>query len=122
MKKIIILLIFLSVASVFYPKESGGPLCGPVCYPDGLHYWEKDCIDFEKTNEVIDSYTTYCFGLTIGEKKCFGIPYESNITTDIEMECDYPCHIQKIKDFCSSNPDSHIFGEHCSHFKKQCGW
>lgn len=90
MKKVILILAgVILIGIIFFPKESGGPLCGPVC-SDGLHTWQRQCIGFSVRDNYIDGFTDRCFGLPIGERRCFGTPTGSPPNTpDREMSCNY---------------------------------
>jgi hypothetical protein len=58
---------------IFYPKEIGSPLCGPVCPPTGPQYWEQSCLGVTIRKNFIDSYSNRCFGIPVGERACYGI-------------------------------------------------
>jgi len=109
------------LAGFFYPKSVGGPLCGPVCPSLGLHYWEKDCIGFRQRYSCpmsfmdffgsifgvkricADAYADYCFGLPIGEKRCYGVPYiEKGNLNNRELNCDYPCNDEEVRSICQN--------------------
>ena len=87
---LIITIILVALVGFFYPKSVGGPLCGPVCPVLGLHYYEQSCLGIKVRYTVIDSYNDICYGLPIGEKKCYGVPYTAESgSEDIELDCDY---------------------------------
>ena len=90
-KKLIYLILFLILAFIFFPKDGGGVLCGPICPLTGLHYYQKTCIGVRVGVNYIDGYSDLCFGIPIGEKQCFGIPHESLPgAKDIKLDCNYP--------------------------------
>ena len=83
---IILLLSFI----FFFPKEVGGNLCGPVCPPQGLHYFEQECFGLKIRTKVIDAYWDNCYGLPIEEKRCYGVPYtEYPKIADKVIDCNY---------------------------------
>lgn len=89
-KTIIIATIVLVLVVAFFPKKSGGPLCGPICPPDGLHYWERQCLGVVVRDNFIDGYTDRCFGIPVGERKCYGDPAGAPPNTpDVQLSCSY---------------------------------
>lgn len=139
--------IILGAVGFFYPKIVGGPLCGPVCFRLGLHKWETGCLGFQKYHTCpdmglkefltewlfndkrtcLDTFATYCFGLAIGEKRCYGMSYtdtnESNFE-DREISCDYPCNDKEIEMMCREKETLTFDGTTliCKALKEKCGW
>ena len=90
------LLAFVFIAALFVSLVShvdyfivGEPLCGPICPDLGLQYWKRDCLGYVQRTNIIDGFTDRCFGIPIGEKKCFGYSTRGeNVIT--EMKCPAP--------------------------------
>jgi hypothetical protein len=100
----IIAICLLALTIVFYPKNVGGPLCGPVCLSTGLHYYERDCIGIKvRDTSMTDSYTDTCYGLAVGKRRCYGKAYSEYLATveDHLMNCDYPCGDETLLRKCS---------------------
>ena len=115
----LVLLIFF-----FYPKNSGGPLCGPICPELGLHYYRQLCFGIERTNTEIDSNTVTCYGWPVGETKCYGTRYDPPSSRNVQLPCDYPCTDAKIRTSCQS-AETLTFGSiklNCDALKTQCNW
>lgn len=150
MKKILFffLIAALLLAFLIYPKDTGGSSCGDLCPSLGEHYYEKDCLGFKKIvknsvynfDEIVENignpnysydpgYSVKCYGLTIGKKRCYGVPYiEFNGTysnfVDVELDCDYPCNDEAIRNLCNDH-ESLVFNEitlNCSGTTKVCNW
>jgi len=112
---------------VFYPKNVGGPMCGPVCPSVGLHFYSQSCLGFKITRSFIDSFSVDCYGLPVGEKKCYGVPYTNSIDfnyKDSEMDCNYPCDDTSIKDMCKVNTTLDFMGliVECDRLSTYCNW
>lgn len=132
-KNLLLIIIIVAIVSViFYPKDVGRPLCGPICPGVGLHYYEIPCIGFEARYNVIDFYWDVCYGLSYGEKKCYGVPYtewnnwEKIGTRELntQLDCDYPCNDPEIKSMCQTqeNLNFGIVILNCNTTKEKCGW
>jgi len=120
---LIITIVIISLVAFFFPKNVGGPLCGPVCPGVGLHYYEKSCFGFKVRHTVIDSYSDICYGLSIGEKKCFGVPYTEG-SGNVQLDCNYPCNDNTVKNMCQ-NQENLTFGSltiNCDALNRKCGW
>jgi hypothetical protein len=122
---LIILVIIIGLLAFFYPKNVGGPLCGPVCPSLGLTSFRQDCLGFKVRYTMIDGYSDNCYGLPIGERKCYGIPYdEKSNFNDRELSCNYPCNDENIREICSKStnitvgPETHS----CEAINEKCNW
>lgn len=49
----------------------GGPMCGPICGPDGPHYWERDCDGKVTRTNIIDSNYDTCAGTATGQCRIY---------------------------------------------------
>lgn len=110
----------------FYPKDVGGPLCGPVCSSQGLHYYKKQCLGIKVRSAYIDAYDDVCYGVPVSEKKCYGVPYrrDDNVKQDIELDCKYPCGDLFVKELCQSE-ETVKFGietYECKALAVKCNW
>ncbi len=136
----ILLTLACMLTLLFYPKRVGGPLCGPECLPKGLHYWSVECLGIRKryscSMSIIDfikdflglerkictdTFADYCFGIPVGEKKCYGVPYLGSGNVDVQLDCNYPCSDSKIKELCRSGYDNESEIP-CDWIKEKCGW
>lgn len=126
----IVVVLVLASIGFFYPKEVGGNLCGPVCPSRGLHYYKQGCLGIDKRYTAIDASWTICYGLPIGEKKCYGVPYtepEEEIDKaiiDRELDCNYPCNDEDVRGMCQ-NQEAIIFETetfYCAGLRKKCNW
>ena len=126
MKRIYVILLLIAVVGVdfFFPKRAGGSLCGPVCPPNGLHYYEQQCLGIKSTETVVDAYLDVCYGLPMGEKKCYGIPFIEGSRERIELDCDYPCNDRNLKDMCNSADEITLNGATygCGQWESKCIW
>lgn len=89
MKKIILTAVILVIiVVVFYPKDAGGPLCGPICPPTGLKRYERDCLGIKIRKNVIDGFRDYCYGIPLGQTSCYGDEQASPLKRqEIPMAC-----------------------------------
>jgi len=87
MKKVIfVIIILLLVLAFFWPKDSGGSLCGgPICIGVGVLRYDKTCLGFEKDEIILDGASEICYGLALN-KKCYGKVTRDDPET--EMDCD----------------------------------
>lgn len=147
MNKLVILFLvtlILLLVVLIYPKEIGGPLCGPVCPSLGLHYWEKDCIGFKKGYSCemspldflasifgaepmcTDTFSNYCFGLISSEKRCYGVPYtdfDIQSPATRQLSCNYPCDDSAIMSWCENGTPEEIGTLiNCDFLAVKCDW
>jgi len=122
---LITVIIIIGISGFFYPKNVGGPLCGPVCPGLGLHYYRQDCLGFKVRYTMIDAYSDECYGVPVGEKKCYGVPYDEKTNfNDIELSCNYPCNDVNVREICSKSanitigPETHF----CDAINRKCNW
>ncbi len=104
---LLIIFIIILLSWFLFPKNVGGVLCGPVCPPNGLHYYKQSCFGIENRfipKDCIDcSYTDMCFGIPVGKKKCYGVSYtETENFEDKELDCNYPCNDEDFKNICQN--------------------
>ncbi len=125
-KYLILTIVFIILALIvfFYPKNVGGPLCGPVCPSVGLHHYEKPCFGIKVRNTFIDGYSDTCYGLSIGEKKCYGVPYTNPGMDNIRLDCDYPCNDNAVKAMCQTQGNITIGTTtyRCVAINNRCNW
>ncbi len=120
---VLIAIIGLSLGIFFYPKNVGGPLCGPVCPSLGLHYYKQDCLGIRATYSATDWYENVCYGLPLGIKKCYGVPCNGNESgsNDVELDCNYSiCSCNEIKNGCKTN-EMYIMYD-CKILNNRCNW
>jgi hypothetical protein len=91
----LVLAIVIAIAAIlvigrqFAPKV-GGNMCGPVCESVGPHYYEQDCLGVKIRTLVMDAYWDSCYGIPVGGKRCYGVPYtEKENFTDRLIDCNY---------------------------------
>ena len=121
---VVISVIVLAVVIVFIPKNVGGVLCGPVCPSYGLHYYEQDCLGIKSRYNVIDAYYDNCYGLAIGERMCYGVPYSEENLNDRELDCNYPCTDDNLRIMCQDKENITIgpYTYSCEWFIDKCNW
>jgi len=102
-----ILVVAVLVVAFFFPKGGGSNLCGPTCPTFGLYNYERDCLGVKIPISGIDTGYDICFGLTLGEKRCYGLPYPLDGSYALTgryagtlMSCDYPCDNEDFKNVC----------------------
>jgi len=122
---ILTLVILVVLVGFFFPKRVGGNLCGPECPSHGLHYFEQGCLGIKIRTTVIDAYWDTCYGLPVGEKKCYGVPYtETENFEDRELDCNYPCNDENIKTICQQQKNITFGGVtySCEGINRKCRW
>lgn len=122
---LIIAIVVITLVAFFSPKHVGGPLCGPVCPDVGLSTYLQSCFGFKVTRSFIDGFSVDCYGLPIGEKKCFGVPYtEGSGSKNIQLDCNYPCNDDSIKNMCQTQENLTFDGLviHCEALNRKCDW
>lgn len=93
MKKLLIIifiLLVLSSAGLHLSGYSvvGGPLCGPICPPQGASHWQRACLGFTWRRNTIDGYYDYCIGLPAETRHCFAHYLQENGERGY---CEMPC-------------------------------
>ncbi|MBI2578970.1 MAG: hypothetical protein HYW26_04635 [Candidatus Aenigmarchaeota archaeon] len=126
---LIIGIIIIALIGFFFPRNIGGILCGPVCPPHGLHYYEQSCFGmkyrFIHTNCSDCGYSDICFGIPTGEKRCFGVPYtETENFESREIGCNYPCNDENVKIMCQNQENITFDGltYFCDGINRKCNW
>jgi len=125
-KIVLIILGIVLIAYLLYPKNVGGPMCGPVCPSVGLHTYSQSCLGIKLPGpRMTDSFSINCYGILVGEKKCYGVPYTD--TTNFEnreMDCNYPCNDNKVRSICELNetPKFQEVTLNCQSLKQRCKW
>jgi hypothetical protein len=99
----------LAIALFFYPRPTGGTLCGPICPILGIQTWEQDCIGFIFRPMIVDGNEDFCLGLTHGERRCYGTPFpqagsvlSSEMLVRQKLDCDYPCGDAMLAEECKN--------------------
>jgi hypothetical protein len=115
-------------AFVLFPKDVGGPLCGPVCPSQGLHTYERSCMGIVVKEEVIDSFSDVCYGIPYGGRRCYGTPFgaarEEGFSAQ-RLACDYPCGDDAFRASCAQGGGVTLPGGEtvdCAHYQERCGW
>ncbi len=93
MKKAVFLIgvavMVVVVLVVVFRTDVGGVLCG-TCPPTGLMTYKRSCIGIMTRDTYADGYTDYCYGMPVGERRCFGRPHGSDAGSRVqELPCDY---------------------------------
>jgi hypothetical protein len=120
---IVVCLALICLALVFFPKDVGGPLCGPVCASKGLHHYERSCLGWKTKQTFTDGYREHCYGLRYGKMRCYGVPFfESGL--DKEIDCDYPCGDSGLKVQCQNQTELRLefMTIKCADLTEACGW
>jgi len=118
-------IVIIMLIGFFFPKNVGGPLCGPVCPSLGLFSYSKPCFGFKETRTYIDGFSDDCYGIPYGEKKCYGLPFSSRPGSNtILMDCDYPCNDREVRASCDSSDTINMGGItiDCNFCKDKCDW
>ena len=122
---LIVAITLVALIGFFIPKNVGGPLCGPVCPGVGLSTYSQSCLGFKVASTFIDGFSVDCYGLPVGEKKCFGVAYtEGPGSENIQIDCDYPCNDNNVKSMCLTQGNLTFGGLtiHCDALNRKCGW
>ena len=91
MKKIIFILLIIAILVIlFYPKNSGGVLCGPDCPPTCLNSYEKSCFGIKVRDSFADGFEDLCFGIIYGSEQCYGRRHGTKAPKDELLPCNYP--------------------------------
>jgi hypothetical protein len=118
-------MVIILLAGFFYPKDVGGPLCGPECLSFGLHSYSQPCLGIRTRRMFVDGYSDLCYGLPLGKHTCYGVPYtEGTDMKDRELDCGYPCNDDVIKVMCQTQGNISLrgFTIPCLPFEARCGW
>ena len=83
---VILYFLFFGFAVNAFPV-SRDSLCGPICPPTGVQYWEKTCRGIVvKERYVTDKSTTHCIGVVLDDKQCYGLLTSSGPVEKVECE------------------------------------